>query len=170
MGNKLKLKVEGALLILEREFDAPQELVFEVHSSAEHLKHWWGPRGWELTYCTVDFRPGGVWHYCMTCKDKGQGEFFGMESWGKSIYKSIVAPKEIQHTDYFSDAEGNIAENMPPSHNVWEFKPLEGNRTLLISKARYDSEEALRQVLEMGMEQGIDETLDRLDEYLESLR
>ncbi len=41
---------------------------------------------------------------------------------------------------------------------------------MLISKARYDSEEDIRQVLEMGMEQGIDETLDRLDDYLQSLR
>gem|GEM_PF-5516248 len=56
----------------------------------------------------------------------------------------------LPHKDYFSDAEGN--------------------RTLLISKARYDSEEDIRQVLEMGMEQGIDETLDRLDDYLQSLR
>ncbi|MHA7963834.1 SRPBCC domain-containing protein [Paenibacillus sp. CAU 1782] len=170
MGNKLKLKVEGTLLTLEREFDAPKELVFEVHSSAEHLKQWWGPRGWELTHCSIDFRPGGVWHYCMTCKDKNQGEYFGMESWGKGIYKTIDAPNEIQYTDYFSDAEGNIAEGMPPSQNVWEFKALEGNRTLLVNKARYESEEAIRQVLEMGMEQGIDETLDRLDEYLQSLR
>ena len=74
-------------LVLERVFDAPRDLVFKMFKEADHLKRWWGPRGWELPVCKVDFRPGGVWHYCMKCVDPDQGQFFGMESWGKAIYK-----------------------------------------------------------------------------------
>lgn len=166
MENKLTLKIDGTVLTLEREFNAPQELVFEVHSSAEHLKHWWGPRGWELTHCTVDFRPEGVWHYCMTCVDKEQGDYFGYESWGKGIYKTIEAPRLVEYTDYFSDAEGNIQEDMPPADNAWIFQSLPDNRTLLTIRSTYGTEEEIQKVLEMGMEHGVAETLDRLEEYL----
>ncbi|MFD0713593.1 SRPBCC domain-containing protein [Paenibacillus sp. GCM10027626] len=170
MANKMTFKTDGSILFMEREFDAPRELVFEAYSTAEHLKHWWGPRGWVLSFCTVDFRPGGVWHYCMKCEDKNQGDFYGFESWGKAVYKEIAAPERIVYTDYFSDAEGNEAAGMPPSEIELTFEQLEGNRTKLISRARYESEAALKQVVEMGMQQGISETIDRLEEYLQTIR
>ncbi|WP_028559945.1 SRPBCC domain-containing protein [Paenibacillus pinihumi] len=168
MANKMTFTVDGSVLIMEREFKAPRELVFEAHSTAEHLSAWWGPRGWTLSACTVDFRPGGIWHYCMKCIDKNQGDFFGFESWGKAVYKEIVTSEKIVYTDYFSDAGGNEAEGMPASEIAVTFEQLEGNRTRMVSRARYESEEALKKVVEMGMEQGISETSDRLEEYLES--
>ncbi|MBO9607656.1 MAG: SRPBCC domain-containing protein [Paenibacillaceae bacterium] len=166
MTNKMVTKVEGNVLVLERVFNAPPELVFRAFSDAEHLKHWWGPRGWTLPVCNIDFRPGGVWHYCMKCVDENQGDFFGMESWGKAVYGEIVNGEKIAYVDYFSDAEGNEAEGMPSSDIVMEFLPFEG-KTKLVSKAAYESEEALRQVVAMGMEQGITETWDRLEEFLQ---
>ncbi|RXZ78796.1 SRPBCC domain-containing protein [Paenibacillaceae bacterium] len=164
----MTFKVDGPVLIMERVFDAPRELVFEAHSSAEHLKHWWGPRGWVLSACTVDFRPGGIWHYCMKCIDSNQGDFFGFESWAKAVYKEIVPSEKIVYTDYFSDAEGNEAEGMPSSDAEMTFVQLENNKTKIITRSKYDSEEALKKVIEMGMEQGISETSDRLEEYLQT--
>lgn len=169
MTSKMLTKVDGAVLTLERVFEAPQELVFRVFSEAEHLKHWWGPRGWSVPVCTVDFRPGGAWHYCMKCEDKNQGDFYGMESWGKGIYDEIVPFEKIVYTDYFSDAEGNIDANLPGGHVTMLFEPFEG-KTKLISHTRYESPEALRTVLDMGMEQGISETWDRLAEHLQSVQ
>ncbi|UUZ81711.1 SRPBCC domain-containing protein [Paenibacillus sp. P26] len=169
MTNKMLTKVEGRELILERVFDAPRELVFKAFSEAEHLKHWWGPRGWTLTVCNVDFRPGGVWHYCMKCIDEKQGDFYGFESWGKAVYREIEAPEKIAYVDYFSDAEGNVAEGMPSSDITMTFEEYEG-KTKLVSRALYASEEALKTVMEMGMEQGITETWDRLEEHVQSLQ
>lgn len=62
MKNKMSSKIDGRELVLERVFDAPRELVFKAFSESERLKQWWGPRGWTLPVCNVDFRPGGVWH------------------------------------------------------------------------------------------------------------
>jgi uncharacterized protein YndB with AHSA1/START domain len=94
--NKMVSRVENdKVLVLEPTFDAPRELVFKMFKEPEHLKRWWGPRGWELPVCKVDFRPGGVWHYCMKCVDQNQGEFYGMESWGKQVYKEIAEPEKI---------------------------------------------------------------------------
>ncbi|QGQ97325.1 SRPBCC domain-containing protein [Paenibacillus psychroresistens] len=168
MTNKMITKAEGNVLTLERVFDAPRELVFKVFSEAEHLKHWWGPRGWTLTVCNVDFRPGGVWHYCMKCINEEQVDFFGFESWGKAVYEEIVVPEKVIFVDYFSDAEGNVVEGMPSSHITMTLVDLEG-KTKIISRGQYESAEALKKVMEMGMEQGITETWDRLEEHLQSL-
>lgn len=157
------------VLVLERVFDAPRELVFKMYQDPEHLKHWWGPRGWELPVCKVDFRPGGVWHYCMKCVDKNQGEFFGMESWGKAIYQEIVAPERIVYVEYFSDAEGNENPEMPSTKVTIELIDL-GGKTKLVSLGEYVSAEALKSAMEMGMLAGITETWDRLEEHLNAIK
>lgn len=159
----------GRVLILERVFKAPRELVFDAFSQAEHLRQWWGPRGWEMPFCSVDLRPGGRWHYCMKCVDKAQGEFYGMESWGLGIYREIEAPARIVYTDYFSDADANINENMPPTLSTLTFEEVEGG-TRVTNRAAYDTEEALKTVMDMGMLQGVTETWDRLAGHLESQR
>ncbi|GIP26616.1 hypothetical protein J23TS9_17460 [Paenibacillus sp. J23TS9] len=167
MTSKMITRVEGQVLVLERVFNAPRDVVFKVFSDADHLKQWWGPRGWEVTVSEIDFRPGGQWHYCMKCMDKNQGDFFGMESWGKSVYQEIDEPEKIVYIDYFSDAEGNNAEGMPVTTITLTFEEQDG-KTKLINRAVYESEEALKTVMDMGMEEGITQTWDRLEEYLPS--
>jgi uncharacterized protein YndB with AHSA1/START domain len=157
------------ILVLERVFDAPRDLVFQMFKEAEHLKRWWGPRGWELPVCKVDFRPGGVWHYCMKCVDENQGQFFGMESWGKAIYKEIVEPEKIVYTDFFSDADGNENPNMPSTTVTMTFVE-QGGKTKLVSRGEYVSKDALKTVMDMGMLQGITQTWDRLEEQLAALK
>ncbi|MDR7317704.1 SRPBCC domain-containing protein [Brevibacillus nitrificans] len=157
------------VLVLERVFDAPRELVFQMFKEPEHLKRWWGPRGWEVPVCSIDFRPGGVWHYCMKCVDQNQGDFFGMESWGKGVYAEIVEPEKIVYTDYFADAEGNVNEELPSTKVTLEFIDLEG-KTKLVNRGEYVSAEALKTVIDMGMLQGITETWDRLEERLQEVK
>ncbi|MEQ1875603.1 MAG: SRPBCC domain-containing protein [Bdellovibrionia bacterium] len=169
MANKLVHRIEGeTVLVLEREFNAPRKLVFEMFTKAEHIKHFWGPRGWEVIYCTVDFRPGGVWHYCMKCEDKNQGQYFGMEAWGKAVYKSMTEPEKIEYTDYFSDKDGGENPNMPSTQVLMQLVDL-GDKTKLVSRGTYASAEGLKAVIDMGMLQGISETWDRLEDRLKKL-
>jgi uncharacterized protein YndB with AHSA1/START domain len=105
----------------------------------------------------------------MKCEDKNQGEFYGMESWGKAVYREIVANEKIVYTDYFSDAEGNEADGMPASQITVIFEQDAG-KTKLVSRSVFDSSEALQAVLDMGVEQGIAETWDRLEEHLRTLQ
>jgi uncharacterized protein YndB with AHSA1/START domain len=167
---EMKSTVENdKTLVLERTFDAPRDLVFTMFKDPAHLARWWGPRGWEVPVCTVDFRPGGVWHYCMKCTDRAQGDFFGMESWGKAVYKEIVEPERLVYTDYFSDADGTENPDMPATEVTMEFIDL-GGRTKIVSRSTYVSPEALRTVMDMGMLRGITETWDRLEEHLLAAR
>lgn len=146
-------------LVLTRVFDAPRELVFAAYSSCEHLRNWWGPRSWPIVECTIDFRVGGVWHYCL----RGPNE--GDESWGRSVFREIVEPERIAYTDAFSDAEGNVSEGMPETEGSVDLEDVDG-RTRLTLRAKYPSKGDLEKVLNMGMEAGITDTLDRLDEHL----
>lgn len=146
-------------LVLTRTFDAPRELVFAAHSSCEHLSNWWGPRAWPMAECTMDFRVGGVWHYCL----RGPNE--GDESWVKVVFSEIVEPERIVYTDAFSDAEGNVDEEMPQTESRVELEDIDG-KTRLTLRAKYPSPDDLKQVLDMGMVDGMTETLDRLEEHL----
>jgi len=105
----------------------------------------------------------------MKCIDENQGDFYGFESWGKGVYQDIVEAEKIVYVDYFSDAEGNEAEGMPSTEVTMTFVEHEG-KTKLVSRSKYASPEAFKTVMDMGMEQGITETWDRLAEHVESIQ
>jgi uncharacterized protein YndB with AHSA1/START domain len=144
--------------VMERILDAPRELVFQAWSDPKHLEQWWGPKGWTLPVCKMDFRPGGVWHYCMRGPE-------GEEGWGKAVYREIVEPERIVYVDSFADAEGNALEGMPETVITVTFTEQAG-KTKLTSRAQFASAADLETTLGMGMAEGLSETWDRLEEYL----
>ena len=143
---------------ITRTFNGPRDLVWQIWTTAEHLRHWWGPEGWALPICEIDFRPGGSWFYCMEGPD-------GMQSCGKATYFEIEAPQRLVYEDAFADAEGNVVEEMPVAQIILEFIE-EGDKTTVISTTRYPTKEDRDKIFEMGVEVGIDQTMNRLDEYL----
>lgn len=156
--NKIHVETRGGDLILTRQFDAPRRKVFEAHSDCKHLMNWWGPRQWPLTYCKMDFRVGGKWHFCMTGPD-------GTESWGLVIYKEIREPEYIVYEDHFADKDGNVNKEFPSTVIRTEFQEKDG-KTIAKTTAKYSSPEDLKKVMDMGMIEGTSETFDRLEEYL----
>lgn len=152
-------------LIVERVFPAPKSLVWDAYSKPDILASWWGPKGWETQIRHFDFSVGGYWHYCMRCIDKNQGEYYGMESWGKGTYTDIVPLTSISYKDEFCDESAKVNPDMPVSHTYLKLVDENGN-TRLISKTGYETEAALKQVLEMGMEEGYRQTLDNLEACL----
>jgi uncharacterized protein YndB with AHSA1/START domain len=153
-----RIEVIGRKFRMTRTFDAPRDLVWNAWTDAEALKQWWGPREWPTTYCTVDFRVGGLWHYCMTGPN-------GEEAWGRATYRQITPQERILYLDEFSDKDGNAASGMPATEVTLEFVEQDG-KTTVISTAEYASDADLKKVVEMGVEQGASETWDRLAEYL----
>jgi len=169
MFNKnLVTKVEGRELVMERIFDAPRDLVFKVFSESDHLAKWWGPKGWQTENRKFEFKPNGVWHYCMRCIDKNQGDFYGQESWGKAVYHEIIEPEKIVYTDMFVDEDGNAVDGMPELLVTMMFVEHEG-KTNIITRSRFASVEALQQVMDMGVVQGVTSQYERLDDYLDEL-
>jgi uncharacterized protein YndB with AHSA1/START domain len=167
--DNITTNVEGRDLIMERIFAAPWDLVFNAFSKPEQLASWWGPKGWQTENREFNFKPDGVWHYCMRCTDENQGEFYGQESWGKAVYQEIIVPEKIVLTDMFSDEEGNAADGMPVTLVTLTFVEHKG-KTKLIMSSRFASVEGLQQVMEMGVVQGCASQFYRLDDLLEKLQ
>ncbi len=152
----------GKTLLVERIFKAPRELVFKAFTDPAMIVKWWGPREWPTTNKVMDVRPGGVWHYHMTGPD-------GTEAWGKAVYKVIIPVEKVVWVDYFSDAEGNESPEMPSTLATFNFVDLGDGRTKMSSMSEYASAEQLKAVTEMGVVSGLSESLDKLDELLETL-
>ncbi|WP_430787478.1 SRPBCC family protein [Virgibacillus flavescens] len=164
---EMTVKVDGPDLIMERTFDAPRDVLFKMFSDSEHLAAWWGPKGWDTENQRFEFYPEGVWHYCMTCNDESQGEFYGQQSWGKAIYKNITVPEKIEYLDVFSDEEGNTSDMMPPIDITMTFHEEDG-KTNIVFISKFPSEEELNKIMEMGMIEGFSSQNECLDEYLKS--
>ena len=73
---------------ITRVYDAPARLLFEAYSKPEHIKKWFGPKGWPVTLCEMDFRVGGSFRFAMTGPSGKQNTPFGGE------YREIVAQQE----------------------------------------------------------------------------
>jgi uncharacterized protein YndB with AHSA1/START domain len=146
-------------VIITRAFAAPREKVFEAWTTPEHLMRWWGPPTWPLVKCTLDLRPGGVWHYCMGGPD-------GAEAWGRAVYSEIAPPERLCFTDAFSDAQGSVIP--PESSAVVTFRSEDGG-TLVAIHTTYASPADLQTVLDMGMEEGMGQALGQLEDVLASI-
>jgi hypothetical protein len=83
-----------------------------------------GPRTWPMAECSMEFRVGGIWHYCLRGPNKGD------ESWGRAMFTEIAAQERIVYTDAFSDADGNIEEGMPQTQSTIEFADTDGRTRL----------------------------------------
>jgi uncharacterized protein YndB with AHSA1/START domain len=150
-------------LIMTRYFQASPELLFEVWSHCKHLKNWWGPKEWPMDECTIDFREGGEWRYCLRGPNKGD------ESWGKAIYRKINRPDNIVYNDHFTDPDGNVAHNMPNMIITVHFTSLNGKTRQTIT-VQFDTDAERDKIVEMGMAEGMDSSLDRMDEYLAEIQ
>src|SRR5207237_8190190 len=84
-----------------RTFDAPRELVFEAHSSCEHMSKWWGPRRYEIPSCDIDFRPGGTWRIVHRVAD---GDIPAV----RGEFREIVAPERIVGTVEWGAVPGHV--------------------------------------------------------------
>jgi uncharacterized protein YndB with AHSA1/START domain len=87
-------------LIVTRVFNAPRSLVFEAWTKPEHLAHWWGPKGFTLPSCELDFRPGGTYRLCMRSPE-------GQDLWVRGVYREIVVPARIVWTSRREEEPGS---------------------------------------------------------------
>jgi uncharacterized protein YndB with AHSA1/START domain len=143
-------------IMMTRTFDAPRDIVFEAHTSCEHMQNWWGPHGYTFASCDIDFRAGGKWRIVHRGPD-GEGEF-GF----RGEFREIERPDRITWTFEY--------EGMPDHISVETLNFTEENgRTRLTAISVFDSKEDRDGMLQSGMEGGARETWDRLEEYTRGL-
>jgi uncharacterized protein YndB with AHSA1/START domain len=139
-------------VIMTRVFDAPRQLVFDAFRKPELLKRWFGPRGWALDVCEVDWRVGGGFRFVLRGPD---GKTLGM----RGVYRELVPPERSVHMESFDDYPGE-------SQVTAVFVEAAG-KTTLTATVRYESRMVRDAVVQSGMEHGAAESYDRLAEMLE---
>lgn len=101
MNTSHRSEFQGKRLTLRRCFHAPLVRVFQAWTTPADIVRWWGPEGFHVPFCAIDFRVGGEYHYCARSP---RGEDF----WSKGIFREIVEGHKIVATDFFTDASGRI--------------------------------------------------------------
>lgn len=157
--------LENKSLTIEQTFETSKEKLWSLYSDKEWFEKWWGPEGWETTAKEFDFRPGGKILYCMKCVDEKQVEWFGREACGLMYINKVDEPNSFSADDYFSDAEGNINEQMPPQRFEVEFIEEDG-KIRFINRSLTETVDQLEELVKMGMAEGFTSQLARLEELL----
>ncbi|MEP6645828.1 MAG: SRPBCC domain-containing protein [Saprospiraceae bacterium] len=149
-------------ITVKREFEAELPLVWDAYTKSEILDQWWAPKPWKARTKIMDFREGGHWLYAMV----GTA---GEEHWAIANYKNITVRKTFTGLDAFSDAEGNVNNDMPMSKWVATFSE-KGHNTLVQLFISYEDLAQLEATIQMGFKEGLSMAMEGLDELLPSLK
>jgi uncharacterized protein YndB with AHSA1/START domain len=153
---------------ITHEFAAKREAVWKAWTEREQLMKWFGPKGSTMTTANMDFRVGGIFHYCMNMGN--------MEMWGKFTYREIVPPQKLVWMFSFSDQNGGVIRH-PFSKAPWPLQMLNeaiftentGKTIVTVKSAPFEATDEESQTFKGAvgsMSQGWAGTLQQLAEYL----
>lgn len=154
-GSRLTVtRVSPTAVEFTRRFAFPRALVFEAFSRPEHMCRWWGPRTVPITEIEMDFRAGGSWRVISRDQQGNAHPFHGE-------FREIVAPERIVMTQVY---------DVPPANehhcvNTMVLEEVPGG-TLLHGRSEFSHPSALDGYVASGMEGGMNESYQRLDELL----
>jgi uncharacterized protein YndB with AHSA1/START domain len=140
----------------ERVFDAPRDRVFAAYTDPELISEWWGPRGTTTIVAEMDVRTGGRWRFVSRDSDGNEFAFRG-------AYREVTPPERIVQTFEFEPMAGHV------SVDTATFEDLGDGRTRIKTVSIFHTTEERDGMLESGMEKGMGETYDRLEELLARL-
>ena len=154
--------------VISRTFGVSREILWKAWTERERLMQWFGPKGFTMPVAKMDFRPGGMLHYCLRSAD-------GHQMWGKFVYREIVAPERIVLVNSFSDEAGGITRH--PMSATWPLEMLStftlaehgGKTTATVQWSPLNPTEEERKTFDEsheGMKQGWTGTFDQLAAYL----
>jgi len=143
------------VLSMRREFDAPRRLVYEAWTQSDHVRHWWGPRGFVTLSCEMDLRPGGGWRVRSRSPE-------GAEYAEVGVFREVVPPERLVFTHAWEDLDGKRGQETLVTVTFTEL----GDRTRVdFRQAEFDSIKSRD-----GHEEGWSSAFELLVEYLAELR
>jgi uncharacterized protein YndB with AHSA1/START domain len=144
-------------ILITREFDAPKHLVYKAWTTPELVKRWWNAKRGEVTIAEIDLRVGGTWRYVMIADG-------GMEVGFHGEYREIVPNERIVSTELYEGVpEGE------PTLNTLTLTETDGRTTITIL-VEAPSREVRDAIIDSGMEAGMQDAMDLLEEVAVSLR
>jgi uncharacterized protein YndB with AHSA1/START domain len=152
LGNdRTKAYADGTDLVMERVFDAPRDLVWQVLNDPARVTHWWGPEGYTTTVVEMDVRPGGKWRWINHTTGGEDAPF-------KGEYLEVIPPEKVVRTEIF-DVPGFDDR---AAIDTMTLEDLGDGRTKLVARSRFPSVGDLQGALAMGMIGGALASYDRL--------
>ena len=146
-------------ILITREFTAPRHLVYRAWTTPELVRRWWAGRRGEMKIVDIDLRVGGVWRYVMVANGGFEVAFHGE-------YRELVPDERIVTTEVF---EMPGASDDDAALNIVTFTEA-GGRTTLSLLAQAVSKEQRDAIMASGMEAGMQEQLDLLEELARAIR
>ncbi|MFC4945278.1 SRPBCC family protein [Pseudonocardia sp. GCM10023141] len=146
-------------LQITRTFNAPRRLVFRAMTTPELIKRWWSGSHGTVTIAEVDLRVGGAWRYVLVTGNGFEVGFHGE-------YREIVADERLVNTEIF---EGMPDGDSEPAVCTYTFDEIDGATTLTLL-VEHASQETRDMHLDSGMESGMQESYDALEQVAVSLR
>lgn len=140
------------VLLIERVFDAPRELVFKCWTEPEHLARWIGPSGFSSTILACELRQGGEYRMRMRGPD-------GQDHWQQGVFREIVPPERIVRTFCWTDADGRPTR--PETLLTVTFAEVGERTRMTLHQAVFDSVTARD-----DHQRGWSSSLDKLAEYI----
>jgi uncharacterized protein YndB with AHSA1/START domain len=147
-------------ILITREFDAPKHLVYKAWTTPELVKRWWNAKRGEVTTCEIDLRVGGKWRYVMVTDDGFEVGFHGE-------FREIVPNERIVSTEVYEGMPEGVPEE--ETVNTVTFTEVDGRTTLKIL-VEHTSKEYRDAHMDSGMEAGMQDAMDLLEEVAISLR
>jgi uncharacterized protein YndB with AHSA1/START domain len=152
-------------ILITRQFDAPKHLVYDAYTTPEHVMRWWAGQRGEVTVAEIDLRVGGAWRYALVAEGGFEVAFHG-------TYREIVPNERIVTTEvYEGEPAGGVTEEEAKEGalNTVTFDEVDGRTTLSIL-VECPSKRVRDAIIDSGMEVGLQEGLDILEEVATSLR
>jgi uncharacterized protein YndB with AHSA1/START domain len=146
-------------LTLTAEYPASPDHVWQLWADPRLLERWWGPPTHPATVVEHDLRPGGRVRYFMTSPE-------GERYHGYWVVERVEAPGALEFEDGFADAEGTPSDTMPTSRSLVSIRAADAGTTRMTITAVFPSDEAMDQLIRMGMEDGIRLAVGQTDELL----
>ena len=145
-------------ILITREFDAPKDLVYKAWTTPELVKRWWSGQRGAVTSAEIDLRVGGSWRYVMTSSEGFEVAFHGE-------YQEIVPDERLVSTEIYEIPDQG---DSPPTVNTATFTEADG-RTRLEILVQCPSKELRDTIIDSGMEGGMQESMDALEQVAISL-
>ena len=146
-------------ILITRDFDAPRELVYKAYTTPELVKRWWHANRGEATLVEIDLRVGGKWRHVMVADDGSEIGFHGE-------YREVVPNERLVSTEVWEGDESGYPTE--PALNTTSFTKVEG-RTTLTLLVEAPSKEIRDAIIASGMEDGLQDALDLLEQVAISL-
>jgi uncharacterized protein YndB with AHSA1/START domain len=143
-------------LTITRVFDAPRELVFKAFTDPKLVALWFGPREYTNTIDKFEVRPGGLWRIVQRNQSGEEFAFHG-------VHHDIVAPERMVATFEFEGVPGHVLLQ------TVNLEPL-GQKTRLVEQLVFQSVADRDGMVASGMQRGSDDSMDRMDEILATLK